>query len=90
MNGFLHIQVCVLLYITKKNIIFVMIWRKLTTKEIDAMEHQAVQTLLAKGYSVEDIELMKINIHAMVAPIIRYQFKKFYEDMTIYFSIISW
>jgi hypothetical protein len=57
-------------------------WRQPTSKEIDAMEHEAVQTLLSKGYSLEEIELIKINIHAMVAPIIRHQFKKFYEEIS--------
>lgn len=57
-----------------------MTWKKFTIKEIDEMEQEAIQTLLSKGYSIQEIDLMKTNIHAMIAPIIRFQFKKFYDE----------
>jgi hypothetical protein len=42
------------------------------------MEDEAVEKLLEK-YTLGEIEEMKVNIHAMVAPIIEHEFKGFYE-----------
>ena len=54
-----------------------MTYKRYTPAQIQQMEDEAVKKLLIT-YTKEEVELMKINLQAIVAPIIRKQFEGFY------------
>lgn len=46
---------------------------------VQKLENEAIEGLLSKRYTSKEIVELKVNIQALIAPIIRKRFERFYE-----------